>query len=77
MDKAKTSTRAIKALRNYIEPKFNANKNTTKLESIVNSKGYSNKATTEVFNKPLLHPQIYLLLEAKTYYFILCNCYYS
>ena len=47
--------RAVKALGNYIKPEFDANKDTTKLESIISSEGCSNRATTEVPDKPLLY----------------------
>jgi len=56
LDRAKASIRAIKALSNCVEPRFNANKDTTELESIISSKGRSIRATTKVPNKPLLYP---------------------
>ena len=56
MDRAKASTKAIKALRNCVEPEFDANKDTAKSESIISSKGHFNRATTEVLNEPLLYP---------------------
>jgi len=47
--------RAVKALGNHAEPEFDANEDTAELESIINSEGCSNRATTEVPDEPFLY----------------------
>ena len=56
MDRARASVRAVKALGNRAEPEFDANEDTTELESIISSERRSNRATTKVPNEPLLYP---------------------